>query len=199
MVLWTIQPLCLYENLLLQGTLYCNPSSGDFWGLYSQEFRDAYDWLVEQMKVRVGASPEGVKYPFWAWALIDGVSKKPDLRRVEFNNYVGENVVLELDIRDTDVLLSDEVNWHYVLNNSYLHDVHEPEDDWERTELWFDNLSPNEKQTIKQKSWERIFDEVDPDNDWDFVQATFWALKLEQVKSVRRFWGRGKEYSKLFE
>jgi len=86
--LWTIQPLSLYEKLLEHGTLHCDPESEGFWGLEHKEFRAAYDWLAEQLKTRVGPPPKGVQYPFWAWALIDGVSKKPDLRRTEFNRPV---------------------------------------------------------------------------------------------------------------
>lgn len=145
------------------------------------------------MKSRVGLPPNGVQYPFWAWALIDGVSKKPDLRRTEFNNYFGENVVLELEIPDTDVLLSDEENWHYVLNDWYLHDVNDENDKWEEVDAWFDSLPSGEQGLLKRKSWERIFDKHDADNGWNFVQATFWELKTEQVKSVRRFNGRGKK------
>lgn len=139
----------------------------------NKEFRAAYEWLAVQMKSRVASSPKDAQYPFWAWALIDGVSKKPDLRRTEFNNYVGENVVLEIEIPDIDVLLSDEENWHYVLNDWYLHDVSDNEGKWEKTDMWFDGLPPDTKDSVKQKSWERIFDKDDPDNDWKFVQATF--------------------------
>jgi hypothetical protein len=188
MTLWSIQPLHLYEKLLGCGVLHCDPEQNGFW----VDFREAYDWLVEQMTARIGLPPQGVQYPFWAWALVDGVSKKPDLRRGIFNNYVGENVVLELEIPDCDVLLSDECNWHYVLNNWYLHDVNDAEGKWDEVDAWFDSLPPDEQDTIRKTSWERIFNEDDPDNDWDFVQATFWELKAEQVKSVRRFIGRQK-------
>lgn len=192
MILWTIQPLSLYEKLLKQGILHCDPEQDGFWGLDSKEFRTAYNWLVEQMKFRVGSPPKDVQYPFWAWALIDGVSKMPDLRRTEFNNYVGESVVLELEIPDADVLLSDEENWHYVLNNWYLHDVNSEEDKWEETDAWFDSLPPDNKDAVRRKTWERIFDKDDADNDWKFVQASFWELRAEQIKSVRKFIGRGK-------
>jgi len=192
MKLWTIQPLCVYEKLLEQGNLHCDPDCDGFWGNVSKEFMSAYNWLVGQMEARVGPSPMGVRYPFWAWALIDGVSKKPDLRRVEFNGFVGEHVILELEIPEADVLLSDEENWHYVLGNWYLHDVHGSEGEWEEADAWFDNLPPDEQESVRRKSWEKIFDKDAPDNDWEFVQACFWELRLDQVKGVRKFFGRGK-------
>ena len=197
MTLWTIQPLCLYKNLLARGILHCDPEKEGFWGLDYDEFRNAYDWIAEQMKLRIGLPPKGVHYPFWAWALIDGVSKKPDLRRIEFNNYVGENVIMELEVPDNDVLLSDEVNWHYVLNDWYLHDVNDEEGKWEENDAWFDNLPSDVKESVKRNSWEKIFDKDETDNDWDFVQATFWELRVEQVKNIRKFTGRGKEVSRI--
>ena len=192
MTLWTIQPIDLYDNLLAQGMLHCDPENKGFWGFEIKEFRTAYDWLVEQMKSRIGLPLRGVRYPIWAWALIDGMSKKPDLRRTEFTNYVGENVIIELEIPDSDALLSDEVNWHYVLNDFYLHDVQDSDGKWEEVDAWFDSLPPDDQYSLKRKSWERIFDKNDSDNDWKFVQATFWELKVEQIRSVRKFIGQGK-------
>lgn len=115
------------------------------------------------------------------------------MRRTEFNNYVGENVILELEIPDDDVLLSDEENWHYVLNNWYLHDVNNDEDKWNEIDAWFDNLPLDKQEAIKRKPWERIFDKDNADNNWKFVQATFWELRTEQIKSVRKFTGRGRD------
>jgi len=190
--LWTIQPFILYEKLLEQGVLHCDPDCEGFWGKESQEFMTAYDWLMDQMEARVGPPPAGVRYPIWAWALIDGVSKKPDLRRTEFNGFVGEHVILELEVPDADALLSDEVNWHYVLGSYYLHDVHDSDGKWEEVDAWFDGLPPDEQASVMRKSWEKVFNKDDADNAWEFVQACFWELRLDQVKGVRRFIGRGK-------
>lgn len=140
MIVWTIQPLDIYKKLIERKILYCDSKQDGFWGLISEEFQAAYDWLTGQMRLRISLPPKGVQYPFWAWALIDGAIKKPDLRRTEFNNYSGENVVLELEIPDKKILLSDEENWHYVLNDWYLHDVNENEDKWNEADAWFDNL-----------------------------------------------------------
>lgn len=197
MILWTIQPLSLYQKLQEHGTLHCDPNDEGFLGLECKEFRDAYDWLVDQMKIHVGLPPKGVRYPFWAWTLIDGVSKKPDLRRTEFNNYVGECVIMELEIPDCDVLLSDEENWHYVLNNAYLHDVNDEEGKWEETDAWFDGLTPSYRDSVRRKSWERIFEKNSKNNNWKFVQATFWELRIGQVCGVRKFTGRGKSLSNV--
>ena len=65
MTLWSIQPLNLYEKLLTQGIIHCDPKSSDFWGFSCKEFIKAYDWIVQQMKVKISSPPKGVKYPFW--------------------------------------------------------------------------------------------------------------------------------------
>ena len=71
---------------------------------------------------------------------------------------------------DTDVLLSDEVNWHYVLNCWHLHDLNSEDGRWEETETWFDNLPPDQQDTLKHQSWEKIFDKDDPDEDYTMVR-----------------------------
>jgi len=46
-----------------------------------------------------------------------------NLRETEFSNYLGEHCALIIEIPDKQVLLSDEINWHYVLNNCYFGDA----------------------------------------------------------------------------
>ena len=76
MILWTIQPLEVYKQIQEIGVYHC-----DFEKSFLNDCRDQYDWLVRQMKHRIGAPPEGVSYPVWAWYMWEGVRKKPDLRR----------------------------------------------------------------------------------------------------------------------
>jgi hypothetical protein len=152
---------------------------------------------VEQMILRVGPSPEGVKYPIWAWHTWDWQHKKPDLRRAEFINCNGSSVCIELELPNNCVLLSNEDMWHIVLNNGYYGNYFDGYDDsdYEIEEKWFDSLPPDEQTRVKRKSWERIFDVAPPvDNEWEnhgrYVQATFWELRLDQVVDVRYFKGR---------
>ena len=56
---------------------------------------------------------------------------------------------------------------------------------------WFDSLSDEEKEIVKRKSWEQIFDVIHEDGTTTmYIQATFWELRLEYVKNVRFFKGR---------
>jgi len=193
MRLVTVQDKAAYDDLCKKGILRCNPELADW--LRDNSFRAAYNWLVEQMKLRVGKRPKGVSYPVWAWCLLDGKPAKADLRRIEFNNYRGENYILTVEVPDKQVLLSDEESWHYVLNNWFLNDA-KNEVDHDKLEVWFNALPLDEQQKIRKKSWEKIFDITPFKNDWcrrgRYVQATFWELRKEQIIAERRFTGRQK-------
>jgi hypothetical protein len=193
MIFVTVQDKAAYDDLRATGVLRCNEKLAEW--LEDDEFRRSYGWLVEQMKRRIGDPPDGVTYPIWAWHTLSGKPAKVDLRRTEFNNYHGENYILTVEIPNEQVLLSDEENWHYVLNNWYLSEDNN-EAEHEQTERWFNSLSPSEQLEVKRKSWKRIFDVTPFENEWrrrgSFVQATFWELRIEQVISAKRFIGRQK-------
>lgn len=192
MRLWSIQPEELYKKLEIEKIISCDPLQSQFiteWG-----FGPAYDWLAEQMTLHIGPPPTGVKYPFWAWHTVEWKHQKPDLRRMEFRNYSGNRVCIELEIPDKDVLLSNEDMWYIVLNEGYYIDCsNEKEYDAEYT--WFEHLPSDKQFHIKRKSWENIFDVFPPrESEWEshgkYVQATFWELRLNQIVDVRYFKGR---------
>lgn len=72
---------------------------------------------------RVGEPPVGVIYPIWAWHTLDWQHEKPDFRGTEFRSYRGKHVCIEIEISEDKVLLSDEVEWHFVLNDIYTPSV----------------------------------------------------------------------------
>lgn len=189
MRLWTIQPAHIYEALKGGYVYRCDPEKAQL--LTESSFGPAYDWLSEQMRLRIGAPPDGVKYPVWAWHTLEWKHKRPDLRRVEFCTYRAQQVCMEIEIPDTQVLLSNEDMWHIVLNNGFYGDCC-TEQEWEAEEKWFEKLSSGQQIQYKRKSWEKIFD-VSPAREtaWDahgkYVQATFWELKPEHACSVRHF------------
>lgn len=185
MRLWTIQPKMFYEKLLQEKVVFCKPELSEH--IQEWNFKPAYDWLVSQMECRIGAAPVGVRYPIWAWYTLDGKNEKPDLRKTEFRYYREEQVCIELEIPDQYVLLSDEEEWHVVLNDWYLAN----DEDFDREYEWFKALPENEQEAAKQKSWEKIFQVFKEDGtSAKYIQATFWELRLEYAKSVRFFKGR---------
>lgn len=102
--------------------------------------------------------------------------------------------MLEIEIPDHLVLLSDHTKWHSVLNNGFLFEsIDEPE--FNQIYDWFDHLSNAQKSIITRASWQNIF-MVYPykHGDWAtngrYVQATFWELRKEQIINARAYKAR---------
>ncbi len=137
--LWTLQPVEVYGSIMKDGAYRCKPELSEC--LTEMNFYDAYDWLVEQMKEKIGQPPQNVKYPVWAWHTTYGKHKKSDLRQMDFRSKE-PMVCLEIEKSDDQVLLSDEENWHFVFSNWYFS---KSEEDYNTFEL----MSPNEQEIIK--------------------------------------------------
>ena len=75
MILWTMQPIEVWDLIRETGVYRCDPTKNTM-----PEFTDQYEWLIGQMKKRIGPPPDSVSYPVWAWYLQNGKHKKPDLR-----------------------------------------------------------------------------------------------------------------------
>lgn len=187
MILWTIQPIMVYEQMKETGVYRCRTEESYFYTVMKEQ----YDWLVTQMKQRIGDPPKGVTLPVWAWYQWEGVRKKPDLRKERrANGFEGEEFVcLECDIPDQEVVLSDFDSWSLVIRDNLI--TWSEEEDSE-IELLMSKLPEKEQKLLKHKNWEeRLFDLTPLDYWWtirgDSIQATFWELRLEQVKEVRYF------------
>ena len=185
MRIWTIQPETVYASILETGIYRCKPALSVWLSDYN--FANAYKWLNIQMESRIGKKPDEVKYPVWAWHTLYGKHKKPDLRLSEFRFESENSVCLELEIPNKKVLLSDEEDWHFVLNN-WFNTKYKSNLDFDEADSWFENLPESKKQQIKEKSWESIFDV----SNSQFIQATFWELKEEDIIAIRHFKGATK-------
>jgi Domain of unknown function (DUF3841) len=198
MTLWTIQPLEIWQLLQNQGVFHSHPKD------LNEDFADAYQWMIEQLTHRVGKPPAGCQWPIWAWYQYSSRAKpKPDLRRSAHLPTGTIGVRMELEIEDSQVLLSDFELWHHALNYQYLSESEEDDEVFEQ-ELAQQGLSPYNRQFPPlpsdydakiRKSWQRIFD-----LDWaseyhrprfqKTIQAVFWELRIEQVRKVDRFKAR---------
>ena len=122
--------------------------------------------------------------PIWAWAQYDGQRKKrPDLRLAGHLDKGTQGVLIEIEKEPSELLLSDFLLWHYVLNQGYL-----PE------RLEADNNHANAVE--KEQSWQRIFDlsfsaqDITEPIERKKLQATFWVIRPQEVISMQHFVAR---------
>lgn len=185
MILWTIQPLHIWQQVENDGIYTCDP------GLFSMpEFKTQYEWLAKEMSARIGPPPKAVKYPVWAWYMQEGKRDKPDLRKARWSYGPGDEdyICIELDVPDEEVVLSDFDLWSIVLLHAL---ISENEEDAAILESCYESLPANQKEEYKRKNWDQIFEIKPFHNEWitrgEWVQATFWQLKKEYVRNVVHF------------
>lgn len=137
-------------------------------------FPESYNWLSKKMEERI-EKPKEVTYPVWVWYKF-GKSYKPDLRFGGYNERGTICYLLELEVNENEILLSNFDYWHFVLNRWKIADE-------------------NEEISIED-SWNRIFDldfileedkEYYTNQDFLMIQGNIWKILKNQVKSVRRF------------
>lgn len=122
--------------------------------------------------------------PIWAWAQYDGLCKKrPDLRCAGYLDRGSHGVLIEIEKEPTELLLSDFLLWHYVLNQCYLPE--RIEDDNDQANI-----------VEKEQSWQRIFDlsfsaqGITEPVERKRLQATFWTIRPQEVISMQHFVAR---------
>lgn len=182
MRLWTLQPLEIWKILQKYGTFHCSVERCSM-----PEFQKQYSWLVEQMRRKIGAEPQGIELPVWAWYKQNWKNKKPDLRSERWTCGPEDQdyVCMELSIDEDRVVLSDFDSWGNILNDGLI-SISEEED--EQLENVYRRLPAGKKKSFKQENWEKVFDITPYCSEWTvrgkWVQATFWELKLEDIKEV---------------
>ena len=119
MKLWSMQPIEIWNMIQTNGVYRCDPKRSS---MPEPEFVTKYEWLIRQMKKRIGEPPEGVLYPVWAWYMQNGRRRKPDLRGERWGYGPGNEqyVCIEFEIPDNQVLLSDFAAWNIILNNGLI-------------------------------------------------------------------------------
>lgn len=207
MLVWTIQPLHVWEMLQRDGIIY-GPGP-DLIGLVDEswQWQNAHAWMSEQMERRIGKRPGPNIYPLWAWVQWrDAAHPKPDLRNPGHLAPGTRGVRLACEISDEQILLSDFMLWHHALNYGYL-SLDQAEEEAFEAELALCGLSrmpggplsdPHFHQRILD-SWQRIFDLErihnagwlgDQTRDGKVIQGTFWLLSRDQVREITVFTSR---------
>lgn len=180
--LWTIQDEAAYEVFQETGVLRANSNHLILGG----EFQYAYDWIVSQMHRRIGAAPDGLQFPVWAWYQWEGKRKRMDSRQSGYAKRGTPMVQITFEADTKDFLLSDFDAWHLVLNNHYIADNKQDWDDF------YANVGNRRTDEII-KSWGKIFDLTRCTPDWDHdperhtIQVTLWEIHMSQVRKVERF------------
>lgn len=198
MKLWSIQNSDVWDILKIEGRYSCPRGFSipevdpDFYPI----FGSAYEWMRKQAMRRIGSPVYRNDNLLWAWYQWNGIKHpKPDLR---YKYYCAQGtwcVLLELEIPDAKVLLSDFCRWNSVLNRLHL-TKNKNEFDTEDEYNALRTLKSIEYR--KKRSWNHIFDihKGQYDESWHgevekaIIQAVFWEIKLNQVKSVRHFTAR---------
>ncbi len=187
--LWTIQDERAWEVFQTRGILRADGRR--VWSTC----RPAYQWLIGQMRERLG-NPQ-IGYPIWAWPT------KPDLRHPGHLERGQRGVRVQFLANESDYLLSSFDNWCLVLSGWHMTLTEEEHEDFldrvrDRTGSEYYRLDdlPADLRTEVYKGWERIFDlELEgADPDWVNAapphQATLPLVRLDQVVKVDHFVSR---------
>lgn len=131
--------------------------------------------------VRKTPRPENILLPVWAWYKNYGLQQKPDRRRSMFRNYESYDAIMELEVPDELVILSDFDDWHCILNNFPIFTKEEESENYDWPNGYDEWGLPIYDDEFKLASWERVFR-----TDGDFVQACFWAIEPEYLVKIHK-------------
>lgn len=199
MRVYSIQTIDFYNELLQNGVVYCNRESS-----ICHEHKMQYDWMAKQMHKRIGAPPlSNIQYPVWVWLQYKSrKNPKPPMSPREISEGQHEAVMLELDIPDNQVLLSDLALWLLPLNHWAICNKREDK-------LLYKELEEYEKihgkcysiyefpESILSKilnTWEHVFDLNIQDpyivrgrRQNRSIQGTTWLLRKEWLRVAHIF------------
>ena len=187
MRLWTAQETGFYDDLITNGIAYCTKVCE-----IAIDNGYAYEWMAEQMKKRIGLPPLlDIKLPVWAWYQYSSKKKRKPLKSKFENLHDTPCVLMELEVPDNQVLLSDFSLWHIPLNAGHIikdKKLSRKIDAYYPCE--FSDFPANLQKVIKD-SWEVIFDLRNRDRDLNpkamsnkSIQATLWCVRKEWLVSV---------------
>lgn len=207
MKVYTTQTVAFFEQLMRNGIAYCDRVS---W--MANECRVQYEWMAQQMRQRIGEPPlPQIKYPVWVW--YQYLSKKrpvPPMSSKDIERGETQAVMMELEVPDIEVLLSNFSLWHSPLNYGGLYlkrEKRQYENELQKYEELLMkyrplNEYPDEVQQIL-KTWERVFDLDlrDPYQETrmrknQVIQGTIWLLRKEWVR-VAHFFNKYSEIKRI--
>jgi len=180
MILYTLQEEFKFLEFQETGVLKAHPDI-----ICDDSFNRAYEWIESKMNTLLPVSDMLCKHPMWAWYKYGG-KRKPDLRKKHLNK-CDIFYRIEIEIDDSKVLLTDFDNWHLVLNAD-KRDIKEEHTIFDIEEG--DDISSYIKEGFfvednKLKyDWNNII--LDKNSNKKYIQATFWYVTFDQVKSYTK-------------
>lgn len=113
MRLFYVQQKAAYESLKRDGRFHVTvPYAGNGIGGFDLW---SYDWLVGKMEDKIGKRPDGMTYPIWAWFRQEFRNEFTlDIR--DYGMPGDELVLLELEIPEKNVVLTDYDKWCVLIN-----------------------------------------------------------------------------------
>lgn len=198
MKLWSYQPKEVV-SLLSEGSAYsCDPTKSEILTSdVSKLFIPAYEYMSTKLS-ELTPAPENVVYPVWSWLIVD----EEEIENILSDETYQCEYVLELDVPDDEVLLSDFEQFHQVLNDSPCFSHKEVRDycverncnDYDIAKsggMWcdthgyefFDSLDEYTREE-KIASWDKYV--FCKDESQGRVQACFWQIKPEYVVNVHK-------------
>ena len=153
---WTIQHVDHWKAFEQTGVLQASDAHVD------PDFQFAYGWMRKQMQQYIPC-PMPPLYPLWAWYKYDTHRYRPDLRRAAHLPSGTPGVLITFEADFSQVLLTDFVSWHMVLNS-------------QKELKCFSQIiiEPTQKRRLRTA----------------IIQATLWRVTMEQVKQVTYFKAR---------
>ena len=148
---------------------------------FSDYYKKLYSWYTKRAE-RIVEKPEGVEFPIWV-----SIDEEMQLQPVE------DTVIIELEVDERDVVITDMEKWGYIVNFFY---VPLDEEDYGRHIKELDrygigdesalimsgkgNFYPLLKQKI-ESSWDRLFEDYRLS---DIRQGTIWEIKKEWITRI---------------
>ena len=163
-IFYTVQSRYVWRFWQRQGYLQARDTD-------DKDFKGSYAWMKEQMKLRL-PSYKGEAL-IWLW------DEVPEGYKTWGNDTRKKYVLLTLELDEVNVLASDYMGWHFVLND-YMNS---------------DNPSPSDEDF----PYEKVFDlpymhgQIYDKGNKQVLQYTTGRVEIDAVKKVKYFTGRKRD------
>lgn len=186
---WIIVPKEVVNGMEAVETMTCPINLADD----DPQFVAAYDWIRSVMNQSGLPQPSANLTPWWCWVQRD--CEQPMPYADDLDAMPPESCVLEMQIPQSELLLSCHGQWHMVLNFSYIQDSPEDDADFDaqvqaQGATLFQRPYPGALQTRLEQSWleifelDKLFGELDVDINRRSVQGCFWTLHRRYITRI---------------